>query len=102
MYPANQTPIAGGADPASTNAASFETVIENRPSPILIVDDEPFVADLIQHWVQNVWDYPTVIAHSGEAAIIAMREHHPRMVLLDINLPDINGVDVLRALKSAD
>jgi DNA-binding NtrC family response regulator len=71
-------------------------------APILIVDDEPFVADLIHHWVQNVWDYPSIVANSGEQAIIMMRERNPRLVLLDINLPDINGIDVLRAIKSAD
>ena len=72
------------------------------PAPILIVDDEPFIADLIYHWVNSVWDYPAIIAHDGESAIIAMREHHPRMVLLDIQLPDLNGIDVLRAMRSAD
>jgi DNA-binding NtrC family response regulator len=71
-------------------------------APILIVDDEPFVADLLFHWVNNVWDYPAIIAHDGESAIVAMREHHPRMVLLDVHLPDLNGIDVLRAMKSAD
>ncbi|HET6512639.1 MAG TPA: sigma-54 dependent transcriptional regulator [Candidatus Kapabacteria bacterium] len=80
--------------------------IENQPdfrdNPVLIVDDEPFVADLLQHWVTNVWDYPSIIATTGEEAIIFMREKSPRMVLLDINLPDINGIDVLRAIKSAD
>lgn len=75
---------------------------EAPESPVLIVDDEPFVADLIQHWVTNVWDYPSIVVHTGEAAIIAMRERNPRLVLLDINLPDINGIDVLRAIKSAD
>jgi DNA-binding NtrC family response regulator len=73
-----------------------------RDNPVLIVDDEPFVADLLQHWVTNVWDYPSIIATTGEEAIILMREKNPRMVLLDINLPDINGIDVLRAIKSAD
>ncbi len=75
---------------------------EATQSPILIVDDEPFVADLIYHWVHAVWDYPAIVAHDGESAIIAMREKHPRMVLLDIQLPDLNGIDVLRALRSGD
>jgi DNA-binding NtrC family response regulator len=79
-----------------------ELLSDGRRSPILIVDDEPFVADLIYHWVHTVWDYPSIIAHTGEDAIIAMREQHPRLVLLDINLPDINGIDVLRAMRSAD
>ncbi len=75
---------------------------ETPVAPILIVDDEPYVADLLFHWVNNVWDYPAIVAHDGESAIVAMREHHPRMVLLDVHLPDLNGIDVLRAMKSAD
>ncbi|MDP4200870.1 MAG: sigma-54 dependent transcriptional regulator [Bacteroidota bacterium] len=78
------------------------TSAEEQAAPILIVDDEPFVADLVNHWVHDVWDYPTIVAYSGEAGIVAMREKKPRLVLLDINLPDIHGIDVLRAMRSAD
>src|SRR6476620_3834348 len=81
---------------------TLESEPDFRDNPVLIVDDEPFVADLLQHWVTNVWDYPSIIATTGKEAIILMREKNPRMVLLDINLPDINGIDVLRAIKSAD
>ena len=77
-------------------------VADAPPAPILIVDDEPYVADLLHHWVNTVWDYPAIVVHDGESAIIAMREKHPRLVLLDIQLPDLNGIDVLRAMKSAD
>ena len=90
-------PIADSFTPTSGSATT-----EASDNPVLIVDDEPFVADLLQHWVTNVWDYPSIIAATGEEAIILMRERSPRMVLLDINLPDINGIDVLRAIKSAD
>lgn len=89
-------------NPNAVSGVTMELILPEAPAPILIVDDEPFVADLLRHWVQNVWDYPCVIAGTGEDAIIMMREKHPRLVLLDINLPDINGIDVLRAIKSAD
>src|SRR5436305_1904680 len=110
-HPPSTRPLATGSTvtPASKTTATIldsteldQMVEDGKKSPILIVDDEPFVADLIHHWVHTVWDYPAIIAHSGEEAIIMMREQHPRMVLLDIQLPDINGIDVLRAMKSAD
>lgn len=94
---------ATAADKDSFSARQQEGAFPaSAPAPILIVDDEPFIADLIYHWVNSVWDYPAIIANDGESAIIAMREHHPRMVLLDIQLPDLNGIDVLRAMRSAD
>ena len=91
----------------SSNGHSIPSVVDHHQSdeyiaPILIVDDEPFVADLMYHWVHTVWDYPAIVVHDGESAIVAMREHHPRLVLLDVHLPDLNGIDVLRAIKSAD
>jgi DNA-binding NtrC family response regulator len=109
----NSTPVNGklvrgnfsGSTKLHTSVTTEEVetfLADGRQLPILIVDDEPYVADLLQHWVQNVWDYPSIIAHTGEEAIIAMREQHPRLILLDINLPDINGIDVLRAIRSAD
>jgi len=102
--PAMSTSSTGSASPLRpTYADEIDDLLSNgQRSPILIVDDEPFVADLIYHWVHTVWDFPAIIAHNGEDAIIAMREQHPRLVLLDINLPDINGIDVLRAMRSAD
>ncbi len=109
----NRAPLAAGPETRSEFSRAATTNSNNRfeeevvtselpPAPILIVDDEPFVADLIYHWVNSVWDYPAIIAHDGDSAIIAMREHHPRMVLLDIQLPDLNGIDVLRAMRSGD
>src|SRR2546430_17471299 len=69
----------------ATSADEIENMLaDGRRSPILIVDDEPFVADLMFHWVHTVWDYPSIIAHTGEDAIIAMREQHPRLALLAI------------------
>ncbi|HZK76454.1 MAG TPA: sigma-54 dependent transcriptional regulator [Candidatus Kapabacteria bacterium] len=93
-------PIATPIVPPASNELALKT--QSQPAPILIVDDEPFVADLIYHWVHSVWDYPAIVANDGDSAIIAMREQHPRMVLLDIQLPDLNGIDVLRAMRSAD
>ncbi len=102
MFPSlSTTPSSSGSAPILIGDDQ-NLLDEGRKAPILIVDDEPFVADLIYHWVNTVWDYPAIIAHTGEEAIIAMREQHPRMVLLDIQLPDLNGIDVLRAMKSAN
>ncbi len=105
------TPVTANGSAASGFAAGSQPLpaakpqpdsVEELAAPILIVDDEPFVADLINHWVHDVWDYPTIVAYTGDDAIVAMREKKPRLVLLDLNLPDIHGIDVLRAMKSGD
>ncbi len=66
---------------------------------VLIVDDDFHVAKLHQTYVDAVPGFtalPPVSA--GEAAIRAVRALQPDLILLDIYLPDVNGLDVLRGL----
>ena len=72
-----------------------------RPVTALIVDDEPHVHVYLrfllkQLGVVTVWD-----AAEGYAAIELAAEHNPDVVLLDINLPRLSGLEVLSRLKEA-
>jgi DNA-binding response OmpR family regulator len=65
---------------------------------ILVVDDEPNIAELIELYLHRE-GYHVVQAASGEAAVRAVAEHRPRLVVLDIGLPDIDGLEVCRRLR---
>jgi len=65
---------------------------------ILVVDDEPNIAELIELDLKRE-GYHVVQAASGEAAVRAVAEHRPRLVVLDIGLPDIDGLEVCRRLR---
>jgi DNA-binding response OmpR family regulator len=65
---------------------------------ILVVDDEPNIAELIELYLSRE-GYQVVTADSGEAALRAAAEHRPRLVVLDIGLPDIDGLEVCRRLR---
>jgi len=66
---------------------------------VLIVEDEEDIARLIQlHLTRE--GFETRVAGSGRAAIEAMEEKRPAMVLLDIMLPDLDGLEVCRRMKS--
>ncbi len=72
-----------------------------RPVSALIVDDEPHVHVYLrillkQLGVATVWD-----AAEGHAAIELAAEHNPDVVLLDVNIPHLNGLEVLARLKAA-
>ncbi len=67
---------------------------------ILIVEDEKDVAGLIKHAVERGGDTDTEIAASGDAALKAVAEHPPDLVVLDLNLPVLDGVEVCRILRS--
>jgi response regulator of citrate/malate metabolism len=67
---------------------------------VLVVDDDFVVARIHSAFVQRTPGFRVVgAAHTGEAALESVRRLRPHLVLLDIYLPDINGIDVLRQLR---
>jgi two-component system alkaline phosphatase synthesis response regulator PhoP len=69
----------------------------SRP-PILIVEDEADIAELIQFHIQRE-GYPTEIVESGADALDAVERLRPALVILDIMLPDVDGLEVCKRLK---
>jgi DNA-binding response OmpR family regulator len=65
---------------------------------ILVVDDEPNIAELIELYLSRE-GYQVFTADSGEAALRVVAERRPRLVVLDIGLPDIDGLEVCRRLR---
>lgn len=68
---------------------------------ILVVDDETSVTDLIGYNLKKA-HYEVVVAHDGEAALQAAEQHKPDLILLDLMLPKIDGLDVCRELRKTD
>lgn len=66
--------------------------------PILIVDDEPNNLAVLRQILKD--DYPLVFARTGGEALAATAKHQPSLILLDIQMPDLNGLVVCRRLKS--
>jgi DNA-binding response OmpR family regulator len=65
---------------------------------ILVVDDEPNIADLVELYLTRD-GFRVVKAASGEECLLAATEHRPRLVVLDVGLPDIDGLEVCRRLR---
>jgi DNA-binding NtrC family response regulator len=65
---------------------------------VLIVDDEPVIRLLMAEALHS-WGYETVEAENGGAALAAVIIEKPGALLLDINLPDISGVNLLPEIK---
>lgn len=73
------------------------------PLRVLVVDDDFMVARVHRKYVERVPGFEVVgEARTGAEALAAVREHRPDLVLLDIYLPDMSGLDVLRSLRAAD
>lgn len=65
---------------------------------VLVVDDDREIADMTALLLRGA-GYDVASAGSGEAALYAIQEDPPEAVLLDINMPGMDGWEVLRILK---
>jgi two-component system, chemotaxis family, chemotaxis protein CheY len=67
---------------------------------ILVVDDSPTIRKMVRAALGALSDVAFVEASSGLQAIETLALHPVRMVVLDLNMPDMHGLDVLRFLRS--
>jgi len=68
-------------------------------SQILVIEDEPDVATLIKHTLDRGGDVDVTIVGTGEAALKATNERAPDLIILDLNLPGFDGLEVCRILR---
>jgi DNA-binding response OmpR family regulator len=66
---------------------------------VLVVEDEPDVASLIKHTLEQGQDLRVELVTSGDAALKAAAERTPDLVILDLNLPVLSGIEVCRILR---
>ncbi|GGK42889.1 response regulator [Nocardia camponoti] len=71
---------------------------ETAPIRVLVVDDEPQIVRALRINL-SVRGYEVCTAGTGAAALRVAAEKHPDVVILDLGLPDIDGVDVLAGLR---
>ncbi len=71
------------------------------PIRVLVVDDDFAVAEVHRACVDDVVGFSVVaVAQTGAQALLAAEEQRPDLVLLDIHLPDMSGLEVLRRLRA--
>ena len=90
--PAEDMPLASRTRPGSARS-HFKT-------RVLAVEDEQDIAGLIKHTLERGGDIEVQVVGSGDAALKAAAEHTPDLILLDLNLPVLNGLEVCRLLRS--
>jgi DNA-binding response OmpR family regulator len=66
---------------------------------VLVVEDEQDIAGLIKHTLERGGEAQVDIVSSGEAALKAVNEEPPDLVILDLNLPILGGLEVCRILR---
>jgi len=73
------------------------SVIEHTPT-MLLVDDNEIAAEALKRLLESE-GYTVLLANTGSEAISKAKESHPKVIILDIGLPDMDGYDVIRTLQ---
>ena len=71
----------------------------NSKATILIVEDDPSVQNLMATTLRT-HDYSYLTAGNGETAIMQAASHNPDVIFLDLGLPDMDGVDVIKNIRT--
>jgi len=74
-------------------------VDNQRMSTVLVVDDEPIVRDVVVRYLERD-GHRTLQAASGDEARCLLEREHPSLVVLDVMLPGVNGLELCRWLRS--
>jgi len=72
----------------------------NKPV-LLVVDDEPSVLTFVRRHAEEA-GYEVVASGGGAQALAAIPDVRPHLVLVDLQMPEVNGLDVLRAIRRSD
>ncbi len=73
--------------------------MEEKGFRVLVVDDEPEIRRFLRASLKT-HRHEVIEADTGASAILAVRERHPDLIILDLGLPDIDGVEVTRRVRS--
>jgi two-component system response regulator ResD len=68
---------------------------------VLVVDDEPTIAEVVCRYLDRA-GYETRVALDGPSALAKVNAHSPDLVVLDLMLPGIDGLDVMRRIRSGE
>jgi DNA-binding response OmpR family regulator len=72
----------------------------SRATKILVVEDEADIAGLIKHTLERGGDHVVDTVATGDAALQAVADRRPDLVILDLNLPTLSGTEVCRILRA--
>ena len=67
---------------------------------ILIVEDEPKIAGLLKDYLESVGGYRSSVLDRGDVVLDHFRRHTPDLVLLDLMLPGLDGIDVCKQIRA--
>ena len=98
-------PIAHGDDKpapeaAAAGAAATSTESLSREGVVLYIEDNPDILQLVEDYIAPQPDLTLISAHNAELGMLLIEKERPDLVLVDINLPGMNGIEFQQSLKA--
>jgi CheY-like chemotaxis protein len=87
--------------PQFQSARALRALADRVRPLVLVVDDDELQHKLLRHLLQEV-PFELSFAGSGMAALATLRRRRPDLILMDVQLPDINGIEATRRIKAVD
>jgi two-component system response regulator ResD len=72
---------------------------DNHEKKILVVDDEPQIVEILERYLLDE-GFQVCIAHDGPQAVSATSAERPDLILMDLKLPTMNGLDTFREIRT--
>src|SRR4051794_29837943 len=79
--------------------AREESMSDTREVTVLVVDDEPNIVEVVSAYLKREL-YKVVTASDGETALQRVQEHTPDIIVLDVMLPRLDGLEVCRRVRA--
>jgi CheY-like chemotaxis protein len=92
-------PTTESADEPVAPAKALSSAKAARPLSIVVVEDDNDAGDVLLEWLKDL-GHRVMVARTGKAGLEAIRDRRPNVVICDIGLPDISGLDVCRNVRS--
>ncbi|MBL6945162.1 MAG: PAS domain S-box protein [Rhodospirillales bacterium] len=91
-----------GESPEARDKAAVEADVGNEERLLLYVEDNPANIALMEGIVEEVPNLTIISTHTAELGLALAEERRPDVIILDINLPGMDGIEAVRRLKELD
>jgi two-component system alkaline phosphatase synthesis response regulator PhoP len=88
------------SEAVSRSAESAMSVSASATTRVLVVEDEQDIAGLLKHTLEKIGGVEVDVVDTGDAALRAVADREPDLILLDLNLPVLSGLEVCRILRA--
>jgi DNA-binding response OmpR family regulator len=75
-----------------------ETISRRRGKLVFCVDDDPNIRQIVKHGLAEA-GYPVLVCKDGHTCLALLARYEPRVVLLDIEMPDLDGLQTLAEMR---